>query len=1116
LGRISGWGDGMKRTFFVVLAAVLVCLVSDGDVWAQATAQISGTARDQSGAVLPGVEIHVTQADTGITRDTVSNETGSYVLSNLPIGPYRLEAALPGFRTYAQTGIVLQVNSSPSVNVVLEVGQVTETVEVQANAALVETRTAGIGAVVENERILELPLNGRAMIELVALAGASTPAPIVNASGGRDPFSKGNVSVAGGLNTGLNYTLDGAYHNNPYDNGYMSMPFPDALQEFKVETGATGIQTGVKSSGSVSLVTKSGSNDFHGDLFEFVRNGSFNARNAFAAERDTIKRNQFGGTIGGPIISNKVFFFAGYQGTTFRQAPTETLAIVPTAAMMAGDFSVFASPACNGGRQIALKAPFVNGRMDPALFSKAAVKLASKMPLASDPCGKLNYGAPNRENDHTAIGRIDYQRGSNHSIFGRYLVDSIVSPPSFDIDHNVLNALDTGTTGLAQAFTLGDTYLFGATTVNAFRLTANRIAAAKSAADYDSAGLGPGDIGVKAFLYSPHRPIGTISGGLNTTTNSWATSGSNAVGPTRGAIFGANDDVSLVRGNHQLTFGAQVTQWYTNSYSSNYGTMTASFNAQTTGLGFGDFFTGNVNSLSMGTFSQQNKRSRYFGFYGGDTWKLHQKLTVNMGLRWEPYFPIVNLDNSVFHFDPDALAKGIKSTRFSTTPPGMSFIGDPGFPGKSGMNTKWANFSPRLGLGWDVRGDGRTSLRASVGTFYDFPPTIFMQGFGNGAPFTVRFIRPGVNFDNPWANEPGGDPFPLRAGKGLGRDDAIWPQYALVLTADYDTPNMQVYQWNLSLQKQLGTDWLVSASYLGNQTRHMWTSQYINPAVFLGLGACSLNGAPQTTCSTTGNTNQRRRLSLANPATGQYFGAIQKVDAGGTASYNGLLVSVQRRAGPITLSGNYTWSHCITDPGGLERASSGGTEAYSDPDNRRFDRGNCTIAATDRRQVFNFSAVAATPRFSNATLRAVASGWRISPIFKVLSGAYMTVMSGQDRALTGSGNQRADQILVDPYGDKSIQKYLNPAAFAQPALGTLANSGIGNIRGPGNWQFDAAVSRSFKVRESQTVEVRAEAFNLTNSFRMNPPITAFNSGVFGQVTSALDPRIMQFALKYVF
>jgi carboxypeptidase family protein/TonB-dependent receptor-like protein len=1102
----------MKRALGFVLGGLFITVLSCSLVWAQATAQISGTARDQSGAVLPGVEIHVTQTETGVVRDAVTNETGSYVLTNLPIGPYRLEGALPGFRTYAQSGIVLQVNSSPTVNVVLEVGQVSETVEVQANAALVETRTAGIGAVVENTRILELPLNGRAMIELVALSGAATPAPIVNASGGRDPFSKGNLSVAGGLNTGLNYTLDGAYHNNPYDNGYMSMPFPDALQEFKVETGATGVQTGVKSSGSVSLVTKSGTNEFHGDLFEFVRNGKFNARNAFATRRDSIKRNQFGGTVGAPIIKNKLFFFAGYQGTTLRQDPADQPSVVPTAAMLAGDFTAFASPACNGGRPITLRAPFANNRIDPAQFSKPAVRLASKLPPALDACGNTKFGVPSRENDHMTLGRIDYQRSASHSIFGRYLLDSVKSPPPYDIGHNVLNSLGTGNTGLAQAFTLGDTYLFGANIVNAFRFTANRIAAAKTHADYDSAGLGPGDIGIKAFLYEPHRPIGSVSGGF-----AFNSTGGPASGSTRGAIFGANDDLSLLRGNHQLTFGSQMTLWWTNSYSNNYSTMTSTFNGQAYGLGMADFFMGSVASFGMGTYSDQNKKSRYFGLYGGDTWKLNQKLTLNYGVRWEPYFPMVHLDKSVFHFDADALAKGIKSNRFSTTPAGMLFAGDPGFPGLSGQYNKWWNFSPRAGLAWDVSGDGRTSVRASAGTFYDFPATIYMQGFGNGPPFTPRFVRQGVNFENPWATEPGGDPFPLRYGKGLGKDDAIWPQYALILTTDYDTPNMQVVQWNLSLQKQVGTDWLVSASYLGNETSHLWTSKYINPAVYLGLGPCTLGGVQYASCSTTNTTNQRRRLSLANPVTGQNFGIIQKVDAGGTASYNGLLLSVQRRAARgITLSGNYTLSHCISDPGGAERAATSGVEAYSDPDNRRFDRGNCTIAGTDRRHVFNLSAVANTPQFSNRTLRVIASGWRLSPIFRILSGDYLSIISGQDRALTGSGNQRVNQVLANPYGDKTVGNYLNPAAFAQPALGTLGSIGAGSIHGPGYWQFDTALSRTFQLKESQKLEFRAEAFNVTNSFRMEDPTVAFNSGLFGQVTTAKDPRIMQFALKYVF
>src|SRR2546422_634724 len=625
----------MKPTVFTIMVAMLVCAWTCTDTWAQATAQISGTARDQSGAVLPGVEIKVTQTETGITREAVTNETGSYVLLNLPIGPYRLEAMLPGFRTYAQTGIVLEVNSNPVINVALEVGQVSEQVEVQANAALVETRSVGVGQVMENARILDLPLNGRAMIELVALAGAATPAPIVDGTGGRDPFSKGNLSVAGGLNTGVNFTLDGAYHNNPYDNGYMSMPFPDALQEFKVETGATSVQNGVKSSGTVSLVTKSGTNQFHGDAFEFVRNGIFNARNAFAPTRDTIKRNQFGGTLGGPILQNKLFFFGAYQGTTIRMAPSDQLAVVPTTQMLAGDFTAFASPACNSGRQIDLRPPFVSNRINPAQFSKPAVAMVSRLPQTSDPCGSLRYGTANLENDYMTIGRIDYQRSAGHSIFGRYLLDHTFTPPAYDLDKNTLNAIELGKNGMAQAFTFGDTYLFGANVVNAFRLTANRVAAAKTEADLTQAGIGPADTGVKMFAWLPHRAAYTINGGLNSNTNQLRTGAFGpASGPIKVAIFGVNDDISMLRGNHQLAFGTQISLWWTNSYSNASAFPGFTFNGQTTALGMADFLIGAVSKFRFGTTGDQNRKSKYMGFYAGDTWKLTRKITLNYGVRW--------------------------------------------------------------------------------------------------------------------------------------------------------------------------------------------------------------------------------------------------------------------------------------------------------------------------------------------------------------------------------------------------------------------------------------------------------------------------------------------------
>src|SRR5438094_162470 len=343
----------MKNVFAMIVCAFIAC----GSAWAQSVsvAQISGTAKDPSGAVLPGVEIKVTQTDIGVSRTTITDETGSYAIPNLAVGPYRFEASLAGFSTYVQTGIVLQVNSNPVINVSLQVGQVSETLEVQADVAMVETRSTGVGQVIDNQRVVELPLNGRNLTDLILLSGAAV---VTTGFNGNRNYPTQAISVAGGSGGGTAYLLDGADHNDLHNNLNLPLPFPDAMQEFKVETSAVPARYGHHAAAAVNAVTKSGSNQIHGDGFWFVRNGIFNARNAFAPTRDTLKRNQFGGTIGGPIKTNKLFFFGGFQATRTRNSPPETFAYVPTAAMLAGDFRSYASSARNNGRRMTLSAPF--------------------------------------------------------------------------------------------------------------------------------------------------------------------------------------------------------------------------------------------------------------------------------------------------------------------------------------------------------------------------------------------------------------------------------------------------------------------------------------------------------------------------------------------------------------------------------------------------------------------------------------------------------------------------------------------------------------------------------------------------------------------------------------
>src|SRR5688500_13740096 len=417
------------------LFGVLVALTIGADMaLAQATAQISGTVRDVSGGVLPGADVTAIQTDTGVKRSVVSNETGAFVLTNLPTGPYRLEVSLSGFRSFQQTGLVLQVNANPVVNITLPIGELTETVSVEAAAPLIETRSPTIVTVGENERIEELPLNGRQATDLIILAGAA-----VQGAGSDSRAMSGGVgiSVAGGTSFGVAYTLDGAMHNNPYNNLNLPLPFPDAMQEFRVETSSTNANNGMHSGASVNAVTKSGTNLLHGDLFEFFRNHRFNATDPFAQidpatgerEGDGLNRNQFGGTIGGPIKTDRLFFFAAYQGTQFRSTPSNFESFVPTAAMLAGDFTAFASAAC-AGRNVSLRAPFVNNRVGPASLSPAALAIAAKLPRTTDPCGRVQYARTRPTDESQYIGKVDVQLNNNHSMFARYMLTTFdITPP---------------------------------------------------------------------------------------------------------------------------------------------------------------------------------------------------------------------------------------------------------------------------------------------------------------------------------------------------------------------------------------------------------------------------------------------------------------------------------------------------------------------------------------------------------------------------------------------------------------------------------------------------------------------------------------------------------------
>jgi hypothetical protein len=1075
-------------------------------VYAQGTAQISGTVKDQSGAVLPGVEVSATQTDTGIARTTLTNETGSYVLPNLAIGPYRLEAALAGFRTFVQSGIVLQVNANPVINPTLEVGQVSEQVEVQANAALVETRSSGVGQVIENQRILDLPLNGRNVTDLIALSGATVQTGTSSTKNfGGTPV----LSVAGGIFNSVGYTLDGANHYSFAAAGSMPMPFPDALQEFKVDTAGLTAQQG-GAGAAVSAVTKSGTNDLHGDLFEFVRNDLFNATQYFAAANpatgnkvhSTLKRNQFGGTAGGAIVKNRLFFFGGYQGTTIRQDAANQQAFLPTPAMLAGDWTTFTSPACNAGRQVALRAPFVNNRIDPSLYSKAAVNLVtrvlSKSPKTNDPCGLLIYGQAAPENDWQTLGRIDYQVNAKQSVFGRYLVTHASLPSPYLSNPVPMNSTVSGLNDLAQSFVFGHTYLAGPNAVNAFRLSAGRVWAVYDTPQIFSAC----DVGVNTYCgYLPQNMVLSI-------TNGFSMGLGHRTGDVTGInTFQINDDFSLVRGAHQMSFGGNPRLDYFTQSDFFFGVGRFTFSGATTGTGLADILTGNLATLSAGAPLYMREKQWLVSAYATDTWKMTPRLTMNYGVRWEPFIPQTMLSGQTGNFSYDRFHKGIESVVLPNAPFGWYYPGDPGFPGLSGSNTGWAQFAPRIGFAWDVNGDGRTSVRASYGYGHATTGAHWRSQQTQDPPWVnvTAVSSPQGGFDNPWSGYPGGIPFPLKTGT-----QAQFNNLGDYTSFPYDLKTPATSSWNFSLQRQIGANWLVSGSYIGSATTHIWTLQPINYAPFV----------PGATAA---NTNQRRILNLERPS-GIQMQSVMNVDPSGTQNYHGMLLTVARRVmRGINMNANYTLSHCIGDynPAGTGNGFTSNT--WSDPLNRAADRGDCD---GDRRQIFNLTSVAQTPQFASRPLRTALSGWTLSGVYKRSSGSPLNILAGSDRALTGifdprtNGQvQRAQQISGNPYTDQSgspLTNWLNRSSFDVPALGTLGNYRRNSVVGPPSWSFDMSLSRAFRFRESQQIEFRADAFNVTNSFRPGNPNTSLTNTQFGQIRTALDPRILQFALKYVF
>jgi len=1087
------------------LFLTLVALGSAPAMHAQAVsiASVTGRVADAQGALISGAQIKMTGVDTGAVYNAVTNSDGIYTIPSVPIGPYTLQATVSGFQTYVQSGIFLRVNDYVQINITMSVGAVSEKVEVHANAGMVETQQNTISQVVDQQRIVDLPLNGRDPTQLITISGASVNHSDGTNTGSKSFFSSQSISIAGSAGNATNYLLDGGDNNDSFTNVNMPFPFPDALAEFSVETSTLPARNGLHPGGVVNAVTKSGSNRWHGDLFEFLRNGDVNAINYFAPKQDSLKRNQFGGTFGGRIIRDKLFFFGGFQQSDIRQDPSASNAFVPTAAALGGDFSVLDGPGCQakGVTRVVndptTGLPLPNNQISPTRFDPAAVALAKYLPQTLNPCGKVSYGIPVQSNESQYVGRVDWIINPKHSIYGRYLLDDYTLAAFFD-PHDILVTSTSGNSERAQTFVLGYTNTINSSTVNSAHFTFGRVRNNR----------GPNTSGVNAAALGATNLYQGTGDFLQVAVNNGGFAvgcGTCALGIFNITSYQGADDMDVLLGKHQLAFGVDLirTRDTQNNHYQDDGVF--NFSGQYSNDPLLDFLTGKMNSFSQSGPQLNDLRQTVFGLYVQDTYHMTSKVVVNLGLRWEPMLPLYDHFNRGSTFSQAAFNAGQVSQVYVNAPVGSLFYGDPGIS-KSFTDKRLANFSPRLGIVYNPDGRGRTTFRAGAGLLYDSVGTFIpYRMVAQNPPFgpQVTLTNGPYQFSNPWATVPGGNPFPLPApGKNVAFPLA---NAEVFLPPNIHSPNIS--QWNASVQHLFSDNWIFSASYLGNRTSHLWIGNEINPAVYIP-GTCA--GKP---CSSTSNTQARRVLSLANPSAGQYYSQMTIADDGIGANYNALLTSIDHRfAHNYTFLANYTWSKCL----GIAPMSSLGTGVIQNPYNVRGDYGPCTY---DVPQLFNASIVYSSQFGHGGLVSHLLSNWTIAPLVRYQSGLPVNPVSGKDNSLTGVGNDRPNVIANTMYTGAShglFYQYVNPNLYTANPTGTFGDASHNSLRGPGYFDVDLAISREFKLREWMTLRARVEAFNALNHPNFNGPVSNISASNFGQITTASDPRIMQASMKLVF
>jgi len=1091
------------RACWIILTVLTSLSTFPGRLRAQVSGTISGFVTDPSGAAIAEATVTATLVQQNVSRTVQSNTEGFYNFPALLPGIYTLTAEKPGFERLVQTEVTLTVGQNVRLDFALKLGAVTQEVTVTGAAPIVDTRSATVSGLVDDRRIVDLPLNGRNVIQLASILPGVLSVVAPQSLQGVTLGPK--LDVNGGRPNMNQFVLDGGYLNNPSRNTGFNFPPPDAVQEFRLLTADFSAETGRNSGSDLTVVTKSGTNDFHGSLWEFLRNDALNARNFFSSSVPGIKQNQFGAAAGGPVLRDKLFVFGSFQGLRDRPQAVATESFVPSAANRAGDFSddlpgtVLTSPI-----DPVTGEPYtdpsgnpcvVNNIIAPGCISPVAVNLLKYVPQS--PSGVVTQLAASPTNDDLYTFRVDWNKSSKHSLFGHLYLDRLTGSTAMD-GGTLVGYQATGVITRLVHITLNDTYTFTPTLVNQF--TASYFRVWSDETPVGSGGPPPSSVGINLPQYMP-------GGAIDVAVGSSFELGSGYVSQYRNNTLQFHDALSWMKGKHNFKFGGQIMHipWVLRFI----GAGDLVYSGVRSGDAVADFMLGAYDNFGM-DFGLRDDDSIEWSpsFFFQDEYKVTPRFTLTFGMRYEPFFPWVSRHNRI-----DTVVFGEQSQKVPDAPPGIVFPNDPGVP-RGLASSDLHSVAPRLGFAWDVSGNGKTSVRGAYGVFYD---TINADSLSQENPPYAGFttVYDG-NISNPFGSLGLANPPVSLSGKfgcvptstfpGVNCPLFPLPAFGYFLDRSLRPPYVQV--WNLTIQRQLSPNIMLEAGYIGKNGIKLPAFRSFNPARFV---TDPITGAPPSL----NNVNDRVLFEpgILAPSADVYGSDFR-------SWYNSFQTQLTKRfSRGFSLTTSYVLAKSIDTDSSWTSTQVGGDP---DPLDLRQRRGR---SDWDRRHAFVASWLWSPPlRFAQPWQNTVAGGWTFTGIVTAQSGLPLTFTEGTDVAEDGTGGSQHADLTGAPIAlshanrGAMVKEFFNTAAFVPTDLvppGTYGNAGRGILSGPALSNTDFSVLKDFAVKDRYKIQFRSEFFNFLNQVNFGNPVTNVTSGAFGRIRSASPGRVVQFALKFL-